>query len=244
MQAQGAQVWPSHQSRQQSKNNFKVVFLGKSGVGKTSVTLRFCRDMFLDGTEATIGYVLWLYSPCIPRWMFIPYIWLASPFSPIGGQNPAAEMPNPLLVEMSDWLHPSLSSSSASFLTKMMTFNDRSIKFELWDTAGQERYRALAPMYYRNADAAVLVFDVTDNESFEALQSWFYELQKNVPDCIIVLCGNKLDLESQRKVTKEAAAEYANEKECPLIEVSSKTGQNIPELFNKLGSLLTTKFQA
>ena len=55
--APGAQVWPSHQSRQQSKNSFKVVFLGKSGVGKTSVTLRFCRDMFLDGTEATIGYV-------------------------------------------------------------------------------------------------------------------------------------------------------------------------------------------
>lgn len=161
--------------------------MGKSGVGKTSVTLRFCRDMFLDGTEATIG---------------------------------------------------------ASFLTKMMTFNERSIKFELWDTAGQERYRALAPMYYRNADAAVLVFDVTDNESFEALQSWFYELQKNVPDCIIVLCGNKLDLDNQRKVTKEAAQEYANEKECPLIEVSSKTGQNIPELFNKLGSLLTNKFQA
>jgi Ras-related protein Rab-5C len=187
LSAAGAQVWPSHQSRQQSKNNFKVVFLGKSGVGKTSVTLRFCRDMFLDGTEATIG---------------------------------------------------------ASFLTKMMTFNERSIKFELWDTAGQERYRALAPMYYRNADAAVLVFDVTDNESFEALQSWFYELQKNVPDCIIVLCGNKLDLDNQRKVTKEAAQEYANEKECPLIEVSSKTGQNIPELFNKLGSLLTNKFQA
>lgn len=185
--AAGAQVWPSHQSRQQSKNNFKVVFLGKSGVGKTSVTLRFCRDMFLDGTEATIG---------------------------------------------------------ASFLTKMITYNERSIKFELWDTAGQERYRALAPMYYRNADAAVLVFDVTDNESFEALQSWFYELQKNVPDCIIVLCGNKLDLDNQRKVTKEAAQEYANEKDCPLIEVSSKTGQNIPDLFNKLGQLLTQKFQA
>lgn len=126
----------------------------------------------------------------------------------------------------------------------MITYNERSIKFELWDTAGQERYRALAPMYYRNADAAVLVFDVTDNESFEALQSWFYELQKNVPDCIIVLCGNKLDLDNQRKVTKEAAQEYANEKDCPLIEVSSKTGQNIPDLFNKLGQLLTQKFQA
>jgi GTPase SAR1 family protein len=74
-------------------------------------------------------------------------------------------------------------------------------------------------MYYRNADAAVLVYDLTDADSFEALQSWYHELQKNVPDCIIVLCGNKLDMETQRKVIKEHAQEYANDKECPLIEV-------------------------
>jgi GTPase SAR1 family protein len=61
-------------------------------------------------------------------------------------------------------------------------------------------HRALAPMYYRNADAAVLVYDVTDADSFDMLQSWYHELQKNVPDCIIVLAGNKIDLDSQRKV--------------------------------------------
>jgi GTPase SAR1 family protein len=55
-------------------------------------------------------------------------------------------------------------------------------------------------MYYRNADAAVLVYDVTDADSFDMLQSWYHELQKNVPDCIIVLAGNKIDLDSQRKV--------------------------------------------
>lgn len=55
-------------------------------------------------------------------------------------------------------------------------------------------------MYYRNADAAVLVYDVTDADSFEMLQSWYHELQKNVPDCIIVLAGNKIDLDTQRKV--------------------------------------------
>lgn len=78
-----------------------------------------------------------------------------------------------------------------------MTINDRQIKFEMWDTAGQERYRALAPMYYRNCDAALLVYDLTDAESFSALQSWYQELQKNVPNCIIVLAGNKIDLGSR-----------------------------------------------
>jgi Ras-related protein Rab-5C len=97
-------------------------------------------------------------------------------------------------------------------------------------------------MYYRNADAAVLVYDLTDPDSFEALQSWYHELQKNVPDCIIVLCGNKLDMDTQRKVMKEHAQEYATDKDCPLIEVSSKTGDNIQELFLKLGAMLTQKF--
>ncbi|XP_049852132.1 ras-related protein Rab-5A-like [Schistocerca gregaria] len=179
------QIWSNHLDRSsQSKYNFKIVFLGKSGVGKTSITIRFCRDTFFDGTEATIG---------------------------------------------------------ASFLTKTMNIDNRTIKFELWDTAGQERYRALAPMYYRNADAAVLVFDYTDPDSFQSLQSWLYEIQKNVPDCVIILCGNKIDLESSRKVQHEAAEDYAKENDCLLIEVSSKTGQNIQELFTKLGELLSYK---
>jgi len=167
-----------------TKSNFKIVFLGKSGVGKTSITIRFCRDFFADATETTIG---------------------------------------------------------ASFLTKMMTINDRQIKFEMWDTAGQERYRALAPMYYRNADAAVLVYDLTDPDSFSSVQSWYQELQKHVPNCIVFLTGNKLDKADDRKVARETAEEFSNQKECPYLEVSSKTGENVEELFTKLGSLLADK---
>jgi len=80
-------------------------------------------------------------------------------------------------------------------------------------------------MYYRNADAAVLVYDITDTDSFNALQSWYFELQKNVPDCIILLAGNKLDLDSQRKVQQSEAKEYADEKECRLIEVRHSGGR-------------------
>jgi len=97
-------------------------------------------------------------------------------------------------------------------------------------------------MYYRNADAAVLVYDLTDSESFTSLQSWYQELQKNVPNCIIILAGNKLDLGDDRKVSRETAEEFAHEKECPLLEVSSKSGENVEELFTQLGSLLTEKF--
>jgi len=122
----------------------------------------------------------------------------------------------------------------------MMTINDRSIKFEMWDTAGQERYRALAPMYYRNADAAVLVYDITDPESFSSLRSWYQELQKNVPNCIILLAGNKLDLD--RAVPRESPEEFAKEHQCPLLEVSSKTGERVEELFMTLGSALTERF--
>jgi len=169
-----------------AKSNFKVVFLGKSGVGKTSITLRFCRDTFQVGTEATIG---------------------------------------------------------ASFLTKIMqTDNNRQIKFEMWDTAGQERYRALAPMYYRNADAAVLVYDITDPESFAALRSWYQELQRNVPNCIVILAGNKLDLERGGGVQKEGPEQFSKEHECPLFEVSSKTGEHINDLFSHLLKLLTDKY--
>jgi len=66
--------------------------------------------------------------------------------------------------------------------------------------------------------------------------------KKNVPNCIIILAGNKADLGEDRKVAKEHAEEFAHEKECPLLEVSSKTGENIEELFTKLGSMLTEKF--
>jgi len=104
----------------------------------------------------------------------------------------------------------------------------------------KERYRALAPMYYRNADAAVLVYDITDPESFSALRSWYQELQKNVPNCIVILAGNKLDLE--RGVPREGPEQFAQEHECPLFEVSSKTGENIADLFNSLLKLLTDKY--
>ena len=126
----------------------------------------------------------------------------------------------------------------ALFLTKKIQVNDKCIKYDIWDTAGQERYHSLTPMYYKNARAAVVVFDVTSSSSFERAQKWMTELfEKATPGIVIALCGNKIDLEN-RQVSKEEAEEYANKVGCLYMEVSAKTNENIDELFNQIGSRL------
>ena len=126
----------------------------------------------------------------------------------------------------------------ALFLTKKIKVNDKYIKYDIWDTAGQERYHSLTPMYYKNARAAVVVFDVTSSSSFERAQKWMTELfEKATPGIVIALCGNKIDLEN-RQVSKEEAEEYANKVGCLYMEVSAKTNENIDELFNQIGSRL------
>ena len=103
---------------------------------------------------------------------------------------------------------------------------------QLWDTAGQERYRALAPMYYRGAAAAVVVYDVTNPTSFEGAKSWVKELQRRgEAGCVIALAGNKADNKEARKVSAEDVKEYAAENGCLAMETSAKTGLNVKELF-------------
>ena len=81
----------------------------------------------------------------------------------------------------------------AAFLTKTVTLDGAPVKVEIWDTAGQERYRSLAPMYYRGAQAAVVVFDLTSRDSFEGAKGWVKELQKKAdPQVVIALAGNKV----------------------------------------------------
>ncbi|KAG0266593.1 hypothetical protein BG011_001782 [Mortierella polycephala] len=88
----------------------------------------------------------------------------------------------------------------AAFLTQKCRLEDKVIKFEIWDTAGQERFHSLAPMYYRNAQAAVVVYDVTKASSLEKAKSWVKELQRQAnPNIVIALTGNKVDLVSSRR---------------------------------------------
>ncbi|GAA5838342.1 hypothetical protein JCM9279_003210 [Rhodotorula babjevae] len=213
----------------------KLVLLGESAVGKSSVVLRFCQNDFQPNKEPTIG---------------------------------------------------------AAFLTQRCRLEDKVIKFEIWDTAGQERFRSLSPMYYRNAQAAVVVYDVTKSASLDQAKTWVKELQRQAnPNIVIALAGNKIDLvrpssddepstptgaadvetgsgedsssnddatetpggddaasatggddgpdggkpsESRRQVSREEAEEYA--KECGLLffETSAKTGEGVVEVFTEI----------
>ena len=121
----------------------------------------------------------------------------------------------------------------AAFLTAEVGLDDgTSVKFELWDTAGQERYRSLAPMYYRGAAAAIVAYDITNADSFNGAKAWVAELQcRGGSDCLIVLVGNKSDLEYSRNVDETLVSTYVASSEISHIKTSAKTGVNVSELF-------------
>ncbi|KAJ7204470.1 GTP-binding protein RAB5 [Mycena pura] len=160
---------------------FKLVLLGESAVGKSSLVLRFVKDQFDDYRESTIG--------------------------------------------------------GAAFLTQTVTLDEQTtVKFEIWDTAGQERYKSLAPMYYRNANCAVVLYDITSSATLEKARSWIRELQRQAdPSIVIALCGNKSDLAARRQVTEEEAKKYAEEEGLMWAETSAKSGEGVTEIFTAIG---------
>ncbi|VDO91139.1 unnamed protein product [Schistosoma curassoni] len=102
---------------------------------------------------------------------------------------------------------------------------------------GQERYHSLAPMYYRGAQAAVVVYDITNQNSFERAKSWVNELQEKANTSgVIALAGNKVDLEGQRAVSFEEAQEYADKNRLLFMETSAKIATNVSELFTAIGN--------
>ncbi|XP_061381392.1 uncharacterized protein LOC116776318 [Danaus plexippus] len=120
----------------------------------------------------------------------------------------------------------------ASFFTCNINLEDSRIKLQVWDTAGQERFRSMAPMYYRNANAALLVYDITSANSFASIKSWVKELQSNVGDPIVLsLVGNKSDLECHRAVSASEAAQYAEEIGAAYCETSALHDQGIDQVF-------------
>ena len=116
----------------------------------------------------------------------------------------------------------------AAFLTQKCTVGDRTIKYEICDTAGQERFASLAPMYYRNAQAAVVVYDITKPSSFIRARHWIKELKDQSPEGIVIaLVVNKLDLEDERKVEASEVEEEANSQGLMFFQTSAKTGEEI-----------------
>ena len=118
------------------------------------------------------------------------------------------------------------------------------IEMQIWDTAGQEKFRSLGPIYYRNSAAGIIVFDLTSNQSFDHLNSW-YESFIGIAgtDVITALVGNKSDLTDSRVVSNELAKNWAEQKGCLYYETSALTGDGLSDLFQGIALQLANKKQ-
>lgn len=131
------------------------------------------------------------------------------------------------------------STSGASYFNKKMSLRDGTVlQLSIWDTAGQERFRSLAKMYYRDANAALVVFDLLDYESFKIAKQWVKDLQREcTKNCIIALAGNKIDSVEEGKVRQIPLSEvstYCQENSLIYFDVSAKTGKNVDAIFQAL----------
>ncbi|CAH1782749.1 unnamed protein product [Owenia fusiformis] len=133
---------------------------------------------------------------------------------------------------------PYQNTIGAAFGAKKVDIGDKVLTLGVWDTAGSERYEAMSRIYYRGAKAAIVCYDLTDRTSFERARFWVNELMKNEEGCKIYLCGTKKDLVISDKRTREVdyhmTTDYAEEIHAEVHETSSKTGENIFELFTKI----------
>ena len=113
---------------------------------------------------------------------------------------------------------------------KTLNVDGKSVKFQLWDTAGLEKYGNISLSYYKSADGIFLVYDITDLQSFQNLNSWLIEIEKKAPkDSYKILVGNKCDMESERKVTVKQGEDFAAQYGMNFFETSAKESFNVSE---------------
>lgn len=134
------------------------------------------------------------------------------------------------------------STIGAAFLSKTLKVGDHDVKLQIWDTGGSERYRAMAPMYFQNAQAAIIVYDITNSSSFNDVEVWLRELREKGPqDIIIALAGNKRDLADKRSVKTEDAQRFASKNQLHIFkETSALDGTNITEIFADVAKIIAT----
>ena len=118
---------------------------------------------------------------------------------------------------------------------KNIEIQGKSVKLQIWDTAGEERFKNIISSYYRRASGILLLYNITDRESFESLNSWLIDIEKNTKkDVCKILVGTNCDLEDERKVTYQEGKEFATKNGMKFIEVSVENNININEAFDIL----------
>ena len=165
---------------QKGVNCIKLITLGNSLVGKSSLIARFIENKFFDSYISTIGI---------------------------------------------------------DFFKKKVEIGDNEIDLQIYDSAGQEKYKSISKQYYHNSEGILLVFDLTSQESFVALDEWIEDLEKVEKDLPIVLVGNKSDLDD-RDVSEEEINKIINDKKFDYFETSALNGSNVNEAFMKLTELV------
>ena len=123
----------------------------------------------------------------------------------------------------------------ADFFTKIHTINNKNINVKFWDTAGQEKYRAIGSKFYKDANGVILVYDTTNKRSYENLNKWVVELkEKAPPNLSVMLVGNKIDMVSDKEVSREDGKRFSEIYGYYFLETSAKENTNVDEAFNTL----------
>jgi small GTP-binding protein len=137
------------------------------------------------------------------------------------------------------------STVGVEFRSFVCQLDDHAIRLQIWDTAGQERFRSVSTAYFRDAVGAVLVYDITKEESFEDLSTWMTDLQQLChPNAFILLVGNKCDLDLERKVGTQQGKDFADQYQLEYIETSAKSGHNIEATFTRLAYQVASRVEA
>ena len=167
----------NYQSKYDISYSVKFIIVGDSSVGKSNILLRFSRNTFDPGHQATLGI---------------------------------------------------------EFANKHLIYNNTDYLIQIWDTAGQENFRSVTRAYYKASAVAMVVYDITKEETFEHIQAWLKDCKELAPRTVLlVLIGNKSDLEDQRVITKERGEYLAKENNMMFFETSALNGNGIEEAFKK-----------
>ena len=126
----------------------------------------------------------------------------------------------------------SQSTIGVEFIATDIDVDGKQVKLQIWDTAGQERFRAIAKAYFRSAIGVILVFDLTDRKSFDDLSQWLSDVHAHCdPNAVVMLIGNKSDLESSRKISESEAKSFAELHNLNYLETSARVGDNVELAF-------------
>jgi len=135
-----------------------------------------------------------------------------------------------------------ISTIGVDFKIRTVELDGKTIKLQIWDTAGQERFRTITSSYYRGAHGIIIVYDITDVESFNNVRQWLFEIDRFASENVNkLLVGNKSDLVNKRVVTKETATEFSEGLSIPFLETSAKNSTNVEEAFLTMAAQIKSR---